>query len=309
MRNPVTTFKGESFFPHDLLIYVNRSIEDFNVPLHNHDFVEIAYVAEGTGFHHVGGEVRKVRKGDMYVLPVGVPHVFRPATANPARHPLAVYNCVISPRLLERLDPFVTDRSVAAFMHSLPAGDFRAYSLQDDVGELDRLFRTLHREFMLPLPGSSDYLHTLLLQLFILIGRFAGAEPGPASLPSETYGRDPLLPAVSKKPFARVLAELDRRIQQETTLADLAESSGYSERHLQRLFRQHTGQSFHSYRQSRRIERSCELIRHTELKIGAIAEQVGYKDVDTFASVFKRCTGIAPNAYRKQSRQTDRSHL
>lgn len=302
MHTPVTTYKGESFFPHDLLIFVNRAIEHFDAPLHNHDFVEIAYVAEGAGFHYIGGEVRKVRKGDLYIIPVGVPHVFRPAAADPARHPLAVYNCVLSPRLLERLDPFVTDRSVAAFMQSLPIGEFRSYSLQDAIGALDQLFLTLHREFALPLQGSSDYLHTLLLQLFILICRSADAKPTNTPLLTTPNIRQ-MPPSASKAPFVRVLADLDRHIQEETTLADLAQTSGYSERHLQRLFRQHTGQSFSRYRQSRRIERSCELIKHSDLKIGDIAEQVGYRDVDTFVSVFKRCTGLTPNAYRKQARQ------
>lgn len=302
MHTPVTTFKGESFFPHDLLIYVNRSNEDFDVPLHNHDFVEIAYVAEGAGFHYIGGEVRKVRKGDLYIIPVGVPHVFRPAAADPARHPLSVYNCIVSPRLLDWLDPFVTDRSVAAFMQSLPAGEFRCYSLQDAGDAMDRLYLTLHREFSLPLQGSSDYLHTLLLQLFILICRSADIAQTNSPLLPAPEGRKP--PSASKAPFDRVLAELDRRIQEETTLADLAQASGYSERHLQRLFRQHTGQSFHRYRQSRRIARSCELILHTELKIGAVAAQVGYRDVDAFVAAFKRCMGILPNAYRKHTRQT-----
>lgn len=301
MDTPVTTFKGESFFPHDLLIFVNRANEDFDAPFHNHDFLEIAYVAEGAGFHYIGGEVRKVRKGDLYIIPVGVPHVFRPAAADPARHPLAVYNCVLSPRLLDRLDPFVTDRSVAAFMQSLPTGEFRGYSLQEAGSALDLLYLTLHREFSLPQQGSSDYLHTLLLQLFILICRFAELPQANAPLPAP--GGRQMPPPASKAPFARVLADLDRHIQEETTLADLALSSGYSERHLQRLFRQHTGQSFSRYRQNRRIERSCELIRNTDLKIGVIAEQVGYRDVDTFVSVFKRCTGLAPNAYRKQARQ------
>ncbi len=302
MRTPVTTFRGESFFPHDLLIFVNRAIEDFQAPLHNHDFVEIAYVAEGAGFHYIGDEVRKVRKGDLYIIPVGVPHVFRPAAADLARHPLAVYNCVLSPRLIDRLDPFVTDRSVAAFMQSLPIGEFREYSLQDAIGALDRLFLTLHREFTLPLQGSSDYLHTLLLQLFILICRAVDLKQTNTPL-HPTPDIQQMMPTASKAPFVRVLADLDRRIQEETTLADLAHTSGYSQRHLQRLFRQHTGQSFSRYRQNRRIERSCELIKLSDLKIGDVAEQVGYRDIDTFVSIFKRCTGLTPNAYRKQVRQ------
>ena len=304
MFTPVTTFKGDSFFSHDLLLFVNLADEDFNVPLHNHDFLEIAYVAEGSGFHHIDGQVEKVRKGDLYIIPVGVPHVFRPTAADPARHPLAVYNCVIAPRLLERLDPFVADRALAAFIQSLPLGGPRHYAMQDAEETPDRLFMTLHREFSLPRAGSADILHTSLLQLLIAVYRQAGAGTNAAATADRPASAGHPLPVgADKAPFLRLLMQLDRRREEDFTLAELARASGYSERHLQRLFKRHTGQSFRRYRQARRIGYSCEWLKHTGLKIEEIAEKAGYKDSDSFTSAFKRCMGLAPHEYRKQYRK------
>lgn len=308
MNTPIATFKGETFFPRDLLIFVNRVKEDFDLPLHNHDFLEITYVAEGVGFHHIGGQVHKVRKGDLNIIPVGVPHVFRPAAPDPAKHPLAVYNCVVSPRLLEQLDSLITDRDIAAFMQNLHLGEARHYASSEAEEMLDRLFLTLHHEFALPRTGSADLLHALLLQLLITIYRCTedgkvggkGASAG-ADVPILSSNENaPLPPHTGKESFFRLLAELDRFYHEDVTLAYLARTSGYSERHLQRLFQRHTGQSFRRYRQSRRIEHSCELLKRSGLKIEDIADKVGYKDADAFASVFKRYTGLAPNDYRKQ---------
>lgn len=73
----------------------------------------------------------------------------------------------------------------------------------------------------------------------------------------------------------------------------------YSERHLQRLFKLHTGQTFRRYRQARRIEKSCEWLRDPRLKISSVAEIVGYRDQDNFVGIFKRYMGKTPSEYRK----------
>lgn len=289
MNRSVTTFEGDSFFRDGLLIYVNRAAETFAVPFHNHDFLEITYVAEGSGFHHIGNDVLKVRKGDLFVIPIGVTHVFRPSADNAVKHPLAVYNCVVSTRLLERLAPVITDSRISDFVASLTSGEPQGFALADQGDTLEKLFQALYREFVFPREGSADYLQTLLLQLLITIRRMREhrTQDAAASLRSLS--------------FIDVLQYVDERIHQDITLVDLARFCGYSERHLQRLFQLHTGQTFSRYRQNRRVEKSCELLRSTPLKISAVAEQVGYKDMDTFIGVFKRSMGITPSEYRRAS--------
>lgn len=308
MKTPVTTFKGESYFQQDLLIYVNRADETFDLPMHNHDFMEIAYVVEGTGFHHINDELHRVRKGDLYVIPVGVPHVFRPAAADRRKHPLSVCNVIVSPRLLDRLEPLMSDRTLAAFVRTLPEGKLLRYEMQKTEDTMDKLLLMLLREYSMPQQGSADYLHTLLLQLLICIYR---ADYDAMNVNSEAQasgvagGGKQSLPS-SAADFARMLADLDLHAHESFTLAQLAQTSGYSERHLGRLFKRYTGQTFHQYRQSRRMEQSCEMLKHTTMKVSDISERVGYKDADTFTKVFKRSIGVTPSEYRKQNREHKR---
>ncbi|WP_219641184.1 AraC family transcriptional regulator [Cohnella sp. CFH 77786] len=287
----IATFHGdELFFRHDLSVYVNRADENFAVPLHDHDFVEIAFVTEGSGFHHIGERVCRVAKGELFVIPIGVPHVFRPSAADAAKHPLAVYNCVISPRLLHQIHPNIKDETFGDFIRSLDRDDCPGYSLQDPGDELDKLFQALHREYTLRRQGSVDYLNALVIQLLITVHRLILAEPS-------VEGTQEPHPA----PFIRVLQYLDQHIEEELTMSRLAQVSGYSERHLRRLFHMHTGQSLQRYRQNLRIEKSCVLLRNTDLKIGTVAEQVGYRDIDTFTALFKRCVGKTPGEFRKRN--------
>ena len=44
--------------------------------LHFHEFVEISIVVEGSGVHCIWNKVLECRKGDIYILNVGVPHEY-----------------------------------------------------------------------------------------------------------------------------------------------------------------------------------------------------------------------------------------
>ena len=283
--NPIHTLKGDYFFHHNRLVYVNRASEDFEVPVHDHDFIEFAFIAEGTGFHHVGGQVHPIHRGQLFCIPIGTPHVFRPASADVAKHPLTVYNCVFSPALLGRLAAFVTDPRLARFIGELRDGASPYFYLSDTDDTIERLMLAMHREFSMPRGASSDYLDTLLIQLFIVVQRLKHDAPS-ASVRKFTQ-------------FDHLLSYMEQHLAEPLSLRSLAEISRWSERHLQRLFRQHTEQSFNSYLQALRIQKSCELLRSTALKIGSIAETVGYRDTASFLSVFKRIVGTTPSEYRR----------
>ncbi|WP_373229253.1 helix-turn-helix domain-containing protein [Cohnella sp.] len=286
MKRSIETYKGEYFFRDTLLLYINRSTEDFHVALHDHDFLEIAYVAEGSGFHYLQNEVHKVHKGQLFFIPIGISHVFRPPSSDTAKHPLIVYNCVISPLLLSKIADFSTDLKVAEYIQHLKSGDVAYFSYTDAGDRAEKLFLSMHREYTLSQSGSSDYLYALLLQLLIVIYRFKQDSKE--------------LPEPKPTPFAHLLSYMDQNSHTELSLAHLSQISRWSERHLQRLFKQHTGQTFNACLQSLRIQKSCELLRSSQQKISSISETVGYKDLDSFNSVFKRITGMTPSQYRKE---------
>ncbi|QJD87027.1 AraC family transcriptional regulator [Cohnella herbarum] len=292
-NRPVETFKSEGMFQKDMLLYVNRASEDFNSPMHDHDFIEFAYIAEGNGFHHVFDQVHEVSKGQLCYIPIGTPHVFRPISANLTKHPLTVFNCVFSPRLLTKLGDFVSDGHVKAFISALHEGAQSYFHLAEAGDSIEKLFVQLHREYSLPLGGSADYLHALLLQLLIVVNR---GKHVPHSPPIRKFSD-----------FDHLLTYMERNLSQELSLARLAQISRWSERHLQRLFMQHTSQSFNRYLQSLRVRRSCELLRNSTFKVNTIAEMTGYKDIASFLTVFKRIAGMTPSAYRKaHSRVSDK---
>ena len=286
MKKPIETLRSQNFFKNNMQLFINRATEDFSLPLHNHEFIEFSYIAEGNGFHYVEDAVHPVRKGELYYIPIGVPHVFRPVSTNLSKHPLVVYNCVCPPDLLMKLIPFSSSIDTKQFIESLYNQSVPYFSLIDMDETAEKIFLTMHREYSLPQSGSADYLHALLLQLLIIIQRIK--QDNTTSNQGDPFTR-----------FDQLLNYMEQHCTEELTLAHLAKISLWSERHLQRLFIQHTEQSFSRYLQTLRIQKSRELLRSSQHKISAIAGLVGYKDVGYFFLVFKRIVGKTPSEYRR----------
>ncbi|MFC5530546.1 helix-turn-helix domain-containing protein [Cohnella yongneupensis] len=278
------TYRGDSFFRDDLLLYVNRVPEGFAAPQHDHDFLEFTYIAEGTGYHYIGNETYAVRRGQLFFLPIGVSHVFRPHSSNTKKQPLIVCNCLVHPSLLERVAGFVSDPDILGYIANLAEGQ-EQYFTRPDAGEtIEQLFQALHREYTLGGEGSHDYLYALFVQLLLSVYRVKQRPPQRAGQTLDA--------------FSAVLDYVDQHLSEELTLSRLSRMSRWSERHLQRLFLRHTEQSFHRYVQFRRMQKSCALLSGTQLTVAAISERVGYRDIGSFLSVFKRTMGMTPGQYR-----------
>ena len=289
MKQRIEEMAGKAYFTDEMDIYVNRSEESFGLAFHSHDFYEIAFVAEGKGYHHVGSETLPVAKGDLFMLPVGVSHVFRPSDAK--NYGLIVYNCLFREEVFGKLNLLSSNTMMSGemmdFVHALHRPDW--FKLTDQYGEFDSLFRQMHYEYNRRNdPHMPIMLFTLLLQLLVRMDRMRSTR-----LSSKRSGGEQL---------DDVIGYINRHLGDPLTLQALAERSGMSERHLHRLMKAHTHQSFTAYVQHARMERSCELLSSTNVKLVQIAEQVGYHDLGSFSRIFKRIIGCTPGQYRKKLR-------
>jgi AraC-like DNA-binding protein len=82
-----------------------------------------------------------------------------------------------------------------------------------------------------------------------------------------------------------------------TTVDYVLHESGYSARHLRRLFQRHVGCSPSAFLQLSRLARSLRLM-NTSRSLTAIAHEAGYFDQAHFCRDFKTLSGITPTEYR-----------
>jgi transcriptional regulator GlxA family with amidase domain len=86
----------------------------------------------------------------------------------------------------------------------------------------------------------------------------------------------------------------------DASLASMAAAAGLERRTFLRRFAKATGMTPIENCRAVRIARARELLESGNTPQKEIAQSLGYKDVASFARVFRKVTGLAPAAYRKR---------
>lgn len=109
--------------------------------------------------------------------------------------------------------------------------------------------------------------------------------------------------AMTAKPTGRfsdnVQSWLGQRLAEPYELATLAAAFHVSGRTMLRRLNAETGQSPLEYLQRERINTAKRLLESGALSVAQITERVGYADVATFSTLFKRLAGQSPAQYRR----------
>ena len=114
----------------------------------------------------------------------------------------------------------------------------------------------------------------------------------PRSIP----GNGGLAPHALRRVVEFMHANMDKQID----LKDLADCAGLSLSHFSFQFRASTNKSPHQYMLRLRIERSKELLADSRLSVLDVGLEVGFRNQQHFAAVFKNSVGVPPSVYRTQ---------
>jgi AraC-like DNA-binding protein len=101
----------------------------------------------------------------------------------------------------------------------------------------------------------------------------------------------------------RIREFIDLHYAQPLTIDRLASRSGLSAFHFIRRFRAAFGETPHRYLRQRRLDRAKELLVTTPLPVTEICDQIGFRSLGSFSSLFRRQTGETPAEYRAKRRK------
>jgi AraC family transcriptional regulator len=114
--------------------------------------------------------------------------------------------------------------------------------------------------------------------------------------PRSISGKGGMAPHVLRRVVEFMHANMDKKI----SLKDLADCADLSLSHFSFQFRASTNQSPHQYMLRLRVERSKELLADSRLSVLDVGLEVGFRNQQHFATVFRNSVGVPPSVYRTQ---------
>jgi AraC family transcriptional regulator len=244
--------------------------------------VELAPLPDHRLKIHAGAPVRGAcqlhrfvyTRGDVDLLPAGTSDVWEHADESTS------VLVQLSPALLRRaaedmgLDP---DRAGLE-----PRHQFRDPQIEHLAWALDADRQAGH-------PGGLLYTESLGLALAIhLLGRY----PAPLTR----------VRGLSKSQLRQVTEYIEAHLDENLSLARLADVAGVSASHFKTLFKRSMGLPVHGYVVQRRVERARTLLQRGELPAGQVALEAGFSHQSHMARCMRRVLGVTPMSVVRGSR-------
>jgi AraC-like DNA-binding protein len=251
--------------------------------LHTHTFFEICYAFAGKGTFAIGGDVHKVRRGQVFVARPGEAHEIISNRSDPLGIYFWAFTLVQEPGASSTGE---VDALLSAYARStLP--------VSDRTESMERTCIMLTEESAARRPGYATAVSALMQKLLLDCARAVVTEPIAAEHP------DPPLRSAAQSVVLTAKHYLRDNLHRPIGLRDVAAQLGLSERHVARLFLAETGKTVIDFLIDLRMERATRMLMEHQQPIKQIAAAVGYPDVRYFTSLFHKRIGVTPAVFRK----------
>lgn len=236
----------------------------------------VIYCRSGKGLVDYGDGWRPLLGGQLLVLPCGVPHRYQSDPDDPWSIWWVHYN------------------GLATTDHHRHWGIGNAAIL--DVGHSPLLLQQFSA--LLASRNTGYQLPALIQACAILAYLFTTFAREIASQPLRQQGGQ----GAQAAGLARARAHMEDCLRGHTSLDELATLAGLSRWHFTRAYRDAYGYSPIQHFLHRKMETACELLDARTCSITDVAYDMGYEDPAYFSRLFRRITGMSPQAYQRSLR-------
>lgn len=259
--------------------------------LHNHNYVEIVYVAAGDCVNLFENTSFPMKTGDICILAPNSLHAL--SCTNDAS---CILNIMVNRRFFDKrflsllrggellvtyLEGILFEREVSPYI-LFPTGED---SLLHGMAQA-MLTEILHKPYA--------YERSLVLVISQFLLQLVREYESAAIVPGKSGSTQNDL-------IVGVLSYLSVHYNQ-ATLSETAQYFGYSPSYLSRMLREQTGKTFNTIIAQIQMERAVQLLTLGEKSLTEIAQEVGCFDTSHFNKKFKAAYGISPRQYLEQKK-------
>ena len=260
-------------------ISFNRLCGSSAIYYHWHQCVEFLYISKGYGIVVVDNQHYTARPGRLFIFPPFCLHKVQVEETEKNQYHRTTMHIEQS-AVVSALQSFPRQQQQFAALGAshVPAQIY-------DLSEQSEFMETILQQFE-TINRNNEYSAGEVAFLVMQIMAFLPGQPQYMVPGQQTVA-------------SRIMNWVEDHYANKFSLDALAADMGLSRSYTSRVFRQQTGGSIHEYLLTRRIKRSCDLLRSTPLSIDEIAQAVGFGEVTYFITCFKKMMNQTPLQYRK----------
>ena len=249
----------------------------FNDKPNGVDYHMLIYCTSGEGWYRLGNKKASIKENQYLILPPHTPYSF----GADATKPWTIYWVHFKGTLAhEFLQLPVTPVTVS------PETDSR---LQDRIQLFEDMYANLELSY------HSDHYNYATICLLHFLGSFKYLDQ---------YRRTRNLDIITNRFSDKVIYYMRENVENNLTLEMMASHFNLSVSHFCARFQQETKASPMKYFITLKIEKACQYIELSQLKIADIFPKLGFKDGAYFSRMFSKIMGISPSKFRERERHS-----
>ena len=265
-ENPITSMlyvTDIGYYPHATGHYRNRhSGVDQNI---------LIYCSKGKGYVSINGKKSLVNEGNFFIIEANKPHSYGASSEDP----WSIYWVHFTG---SKRDIFKSIYNKILLIDHSPEA-----RISDRINIFEEIFQNLEMGY------SSDNLEHVSLCLWHFIASF------------KYIPQYRIINHNAKHDMVQTAIQYMREnLNKKLTLEDLSSHVGYSPSHFGLLFKEKTGESPLNYLCQLKIQRACQMLDMTDMKIKEITQELGFYDQYHFSKTFLKEVGESPTQYKKR---------
>lgn len=249
---------------------------------HWHDELELILIHQGTIVAGAGQTAVTLKAGEGCFIKAGTLHNIWKADNSPCEYRSVVFH----PRLIGSMDSifwlhYIQPIGEPNFPQMIP---FLAGDAYDFPAFFSRLWQVQEDK-------NAGYENDIRYLLTKFTAQLSNTPIEKERQPSDREARD-------MERMKAMLSFLEAHYAEELTLEQIAESASVSVTECMRCFRRSIGVSPIRFLKERRLQRTADMLRHTERSISEIAASCGFLDMSYFTKAFRQLYNVTPTVYR-----------
>lgn len=255
------------YFPAVKYHYVNKA--------NGVDYYILIYCVSGKGWYKIGEKKQLVKENEYIILPPNTPYSFGASNSNP----WTIYWIHFKGNLASSfLEYPLLPREIKATQNS---------RIQDRIHIFEEIYENLELSF-----HSEHYSYASMCLFYFL-----------SSFKYINQFRQIRKKDINEFLFSeKVIYYMKENLGHNLTLNDFAEYFGYSSSHFSSKFLIETKQSPIKYFIVLKVQKACEYIELSNMKLCDIYPKLGFQDAAYFSRIFTKIMGISPSKYREREK-------